>query len=222
MKLSIKSIEAIIAFEVTSEEVYNRRYLNPIWPGGHSGVTVGIGYDLGMNTRETIIKDWTGSVNLNYVALMANLAGFTGEAAKTKLTGLVKNITVPYAAAYNVFVNETLPRYCKAALKAYPGLDELNPDTQGAIVSLVYNRGNAFGVPGHPSWESRREMRELAPLILQKDYFEIAETISKMKRLWAGKGLDGLIVRRSIEASIISNSITDTAMQYDGAVSYNI
>ena len=67
MQLSKKSIDAIIAFEVTSPEYYEKHYQNPTWPGGDSGVTVGIGYDLGQNNRETIIMDWTGNVNLNFV-----------------------------------------------------------------------------------------------------------------------------------------------------------
>lgn len=74
----IKALE----IEVTSEEVYNKKYINPIWPGGDSGVTVGIGYDLGMNNRETIIMDWTGNVNLNSVSILSNLAGITGQKAK--------------------------------------------------------------------------------------------------------------------------------------------
>lgn len=221
MQLSQKSINAIINFEVTDENYYNEHYLHPTWPGGDSGVTVGIGYDLGMNSREQIIRDWTGNVNLNFVALMANLSGITGLNAKAKCTGLVKNITVPYASSYSVFVNNTLPRFCKAALHVYPGLDQLNPDTQGAIVSLVYNRGNAFGVPNKPSWDSRKEMRELVDLIANKDYPGIADAIRRMKRIWEGKGLNGLLERRDTEADIVLHSINDLA-QYDGAVKYNI
>ena len=222
MQLSKKSIDAIIAFEVTSPEYYDKHYQNPTWPGGDSGVTVGIGYDLGQNQRETIVMDWTGNVNLNFVSLMANLSGVTGEAAKLKLTGLVKNIVVPYSSAYNVFVNNTLPRYCKESLRTYPGLDKLNPDTQGAIVSLVYNRGTSFGVPNKPSWDARQEMRELAPLIEAGDYQGIAATITKMCRLWVGKeDMAGLIDRRKEEAKMVLNSLTDTA-QTDGVVNFNI
>ena len=222
MQLSKKSIDAIIAFEVTSPEYYEKHYQNPNWPGGDSGVTVGIGYDLGQNTRETIIMDWTGNVNLNFVSLMANLAGITGEAAKAKIAGLVKGIIVPYSAAYNVFINNTLPRFCKAALHVYPGLDKLNPDTQGAIVSLIYNRGNAFGVEGKPSWDSRAEMRELAPLIEAADYEGIAATIDQMKRLWVGKeDMAGLIDRREVEAKLITDSLTN-ADQLTGAHIFNV
>ena len=208
MNISQKAIDQIIKFEVTSEELYNKRYLHPIWPGGDSGVTVGIGYDLGFNSSETIIRDWTGEVNLNFVSLMADLAGVTGERAKVKCSGLVKNITVPYSAAINVFKEKTLPRYYKMALNTYPGLEELNADTQGAIVSLVYNRGTSFGKEGKPSWESRREMRELKSQIANQEYPEISETIRKMKRLWIDNDkLGGLVGRRELEATLVDDSI---------------
>lgn len=218
MQLSKKSIDQIISFEVTSEEVYNKKYINPIWPGGDSGVTIGIGYDLGMNNRETIIMDWTGNVNLNSVSILSNLAGIIGEKAKQyALLPLVKDVVVPYSSAYNVFVTNTLPRFCKAALKVYPGLDKLNPDTQGAIVSLVYNRGNKL------TGETRTEMAELVDLIAKQDYVGIASAIARMQRVWANKGLDGLLTRRRIESRIVLDSISnDLAAQYLDAHSYSI
>jgi GH24 family phage-related lysozyme (muramidase) len=216
MQLSKKTIDAIIAFEVTSPEYYEKKYQNPTWPGGDSGVTVGIGYDLGQEQRDTIVMDWTGNVNLNYVSVMAALAGITGEAAKAKLTGLVKNIVIPYSAAYNVFVSNTLPRYCKIALRTYPGLDKLNPDTQGAIVSLIYNRGNKL------TGDSRTEMAELVPLIQNADYTGIADAIERMKRVWIGKeGMAGLIERREVEAKIVTDSLTSVD-QMTGAHIYNV
>ena len=216
MQLSKKSIDAIISFEVTSPEYYEKKYQNPTWPGGDSGVTVGIGYDLGQEQRDTIVMDWTGNVNLNYVSLMANLAGITGESAKLKITGLVKGIVIPYSAAYNVFVSNTLPRYCKIALRTYPGLDKLNPDTQGAIVSLIYNRGSKL------TGDSRTEMAELVPLIQNADYSGIADAIERMKRVWIGKeGMAGLIERREVESKIVTDSLKSVD-QMTGAHIYNV
>ena len=216
MQLSKKTIDTIIAFEVTSPEYYEKKYQNPTWPGGDSGVTVGIGYDLGQEQRDTIVMDWTGNVNLNYVSLMANLAGITGESAKLKITGLVKGIVIPYSAAYNVFVSNTLPRYCKIALRTYPGLDKLNPDTQGAIVSLIYNRGSKL------TGDSRTEMAELVPLIQNADYSGIADAIERMKRVWIGKeGMAGLIERREVEAKIVTDSLKSVD-QMTGAHIYNV
>ena len=176
--------------------------LAPSWPGGASGVTFGRGYDLGYNSEEQINRDWSAHVNGNVLAFMVSCAGVKGETAKRRITPQTRVLRITPDAAREVFENRTLPRFIKLARDTYPGFDELNEDTRGAIVSLVFNRGSAFGVEGQPSWESRREMRELAPLVLAKDYEGIAATIKAMGRLWVGKGLDGLIARRHNEAAL--------------------
>jgi GH24 family phage-related lysozyme (muramidase) len=176
--------------------------LSPSWPSGASGVTYGHGYDLGYNSEEQIRRDWLAFVNGNVLAFMISCAGIKGEAAKRKITPQTKILRITPDAAREVFENRTLPRFIKLARDTYPGFDELNEDTRGALVSLVFNRGSAFGVENQPSWESRREMRELAPLVLAKDYEGIATTIKAMSRLWVGKGLDGLIARRHAEAAL--------------------
>ena len=176
--------------------------LAPSWPGGASGVTYGHGYDLGYNSEDQIKRDWSAHVNGNVLAFMVSCAGVKGETAKKRITPQTRVLKITSDAAREVFENRTLPRFIKLAQDTYPGFDELNEDTRGAIVSLVFNRGSSFGVEGQPSWESRREMRELAPLVLAKDYEGIAATIKAMGRLWVGKGLDGLIARRHNEAAL--------------------
>lgn len=176
--------------------------LAPSWPGGASGVTFGRGYDLGYSSEEQIKKDWAAHVNGNVLAFMVSCAGVKGETAKKRITTETKILRITSDAAREVFENRTLPRFIKLARDTYPGFDELNEDTRGAIVSLVFNRGSSFGVEGQPSWDSRREMRALAPLVLAKDYEGIAATIKAMGRLWVGKGLDGLIARRHNEAAL--------------------
>ena len=180
--------------------------LAPSWPGGASGVTFGRGYDLGYNSEEQIKRDWSAHVNGNVLAFMVSCAGVKGETAKKRITPQTRVLKITSDAAREVFENRTLPRFIKLAQDTYPGFDELNEDTRGAIVSLVFNRGSSFGVEGQPSWESRREMRELAPLVLSKDYEGIAATIKAMGRLWVGKGLDGLIARRHAEAALCIDS----------------
>lgn len=60
IKVSRASINKIIEFEVTSREVYTRKYERPIWPEGFSGITIGIGYDLGYVTVKQFMEDWGG------------------------------------------------------------------------------------------------------------------------------------------------------------------
>ena len=180
--------------------------LAPSWPGGASGVTFGRGYDLGYNSEEQIKRDWSAHVNGNVLAFMVSCAGVKGETAKKRITPQTRVLKITSDAAREVFENRTLPRFIKLAQDTYPGFDELNEDTRGALVSLVFNRGSSFGVEGQPSWESRREMRELAPLVLAKDYEGIAAAIKSMSRLWVGKGLDGLIARRHAESALCIDS----------------
>jgi hypothetical protein len=46
-RVSERAIQLIVYFEVTDEATYRRKYQRPVWPGLNSGVTIGIGYDVG-------------------------------------------------------------------------------------------------------------------------------------------------------------------------------
>ena len=50
-------------------------------------------------------------------------------------------------------------------------------------------------------------MRAIKDLIPEKDYAGIASQLRSMKRLWQGKGLDGLITRREAEAKLVESCI---------------
>ena len=220
LTISNNSIEKIIDAEISSEAYYNKFLAAPSWPTGQSGVTVGIGYDLGYNTKSQIRADWQGLVNANILAYMQSVAGLKGLAAKSKTTKLFK---VPLDVARKVFTEKTLPRFISDTLIAYPDANQLTPNAFGALVMLVFNRGNSFGTMGKPSWNSRKEMRELAPLITAKNYPAIAAKIREMKRLWDGlddvnlkrseseQRISALLLRRDVEADLIINTtVADT------------
>lgn len=180
--------------------------LTPDFPGGASGVTYGYGYDLGYNSKDQITKDWSSHVNGNVLAFMLSASGKTGVDAQKMITSATKILRITQEAAEDVFRDSTIPRFQKLALSTYPNLENLPEDVQGAITSLVFNRGASFGVEGQPSWDSRREMRQLKPLIENGDLKGIADTIRSMSRLWVGKGLSGLITRRENEANLIDQA----------------
>lgn len=180
--------------------------LTPDFPGGASGVTYGYGYDLGYNTKDQITKDWSNYVNGNVLSFMLSASGKTGSDAQKMITSATKILRITQEAAEDVFRDSTIPRFQKLALKTYPNLENLPEDVQGAITSLVFNRGTSFGIEGQPSWDSRREMRQLKPLIENGDLKGISDTIREMSRLWVGKGLDGLILRRNNEANLIEQA----------------
>jgi hypothetical protein len=56
------------------------------------------------------------------------------------------------------------------------------------------------------SGSSRREMKEIQPLVEGKDLGGIAEQITSMKRLWDESKLRGLHLRRDKEAQIMAEA----------------
>ena len=199
--VSKKAIDLIIQHEVGGRAYYEKKLQAPIWAGGESGVTIGMGYDLGFNSEKQFMLDWSGVINLNFINALRPTIGIKGIQAKAMLKGEILNVRIPYNTAYEVFVKSSLPRYYAMTKRIYPNMDLLNEDTKGALVSVVYNRGNKL------EGDSRAEMRAIVDLIAKQDYEGIAEQIEKSKRLWEGKGLDGLVTRRESEADLVRDSM---------------
>ena len=198
--ISKKAIELIIQHEIGGRFVYEKKYQKPIWAGGESGLTIGIGYDLGYNKEKDLFSDWA-SLNLNFLNALKRFCGVKGEIVKTMMKGEVLNVIIPYNMAYDVFVKKSIPKYYAMTKKIYPQLDTLNEDTRGALVSMVYNRGAKL------EGDSRKEMKAIVELVAKQDYEGIAEQIEQSKRLWENRGLDGLVIRRESEADLIRESI---------------
>ena len=163
-----------------------------------SGVTIGIGYDLGYCSAAQLRRDWRGRIADADIETLEKLCRLKSEKARAKV-GLasVKRITVPLDAAREVFYAVSLPAYAAKCMKAYPGVERLPADAQSAMLSLVFNRGTAR------SGSRRREMKALTTLIPKADLDGIAGQLISMKRLWAGKGLDGLLARRDRESALV-------------------
>lgn len=204
MNPSKESIEKIIEWEIGDRAYYNKYLSHFTWPGGASGVTVGFGYDLGYYTKEQIIVAWCNKIDGSVLVLMLECAGIKGVMAKSKINDMMQKATIPYDVAMEVFKETILPDEIKKTENTYPGVNELSEDAQGALLSLIYNRGTSF--TDSEGKDNRKEMREIAPLVLEKDYHGIAEKLRSMKRLWKGKGLDGLIRRREGEAKLVEAS----------------
>ena len=201
MVVSKRALNKIVEYEVISEAVYTKRFQKPIFPGGESGATIGIGYDLGYNTKTLIDADWRGKISDAAVELLKTAAGVKGSAAAAIVANL-KTVSIPFVAAREVFYVSTLPRYAKDTRGIYPGIENLPADAQGALLSLVYNRGSSL------SGDKRREMKEIVALVAAKDLNGIAAQITAMKRLWDKNKLGGLHRRRDDEAGLVKNART--------------
>ena len=170
------------------------------WPGGASGITIGVGYDLGFVTPEQFEEDWSPYLSGDEINRLKDVIGLSGDRARQR-AGEFRDIRIKRADAEAVFKQRTLPLYSKRTEDAFPGVDELPPAAQGALVSLVFNRGTAM------DGDRRREMRAIRDAVAQGDLKEIANQFRAMKRLWEGKGLDGLLKRRDAEADLVESAI---------------
>ena len=199
--ISKKSIDFIIQQECGGRAFYDKVLQKPSWPGGDSGITIGIGYDCGYETLTQFTKDWNNNLPIDSFKLLKPVVGVKGEKARDLLKGDILSVRIPFNMAYDVFVKNDVPRYFAMTKKIYPQLEELNEDTQGALVSMVFNRGTSL------AGDSRTEMRAIVYLVAKKDYEGIAEEIEKSKRLWEHRGLDGLVLRREAESDLVRNSV---------------
>ena len=198
--LSKKSLDLILKYEVSSKNYYNKRLRRPTWPAAASGVTIGIGYDLGYNSVSDVKKDWGKHLSKSDLDRLCRVVGRKGSAAKAVVDS-VKDISIPWEDAVAVFENVTVPKFIGYTLKAFPQSEELHPDAFGALVSIVFNRGASM------RGSTRSEMVNIRDLVPDKDYKGIAKEIRSMKRLWANRGLEGLLKRREAEAKLVESCL---------------
>lgn len=202
MRSSRAAVDLIVEFEIGSKATYVKKYQRPEWPGVQSGITVGIGYDLGYNTPSDILRDWKDVLPPNIVKSMQKYAGLTKNNAKAKLSEARQQISVPWDAAMAVFMQTSLPKFEKMALKACPGSELLPAGCFGVLTSICYNRGaGGFNMEG----DRYRELRSMRLHIAAGDYDKCEKDIRDMKRLWPT--VPGLLRRRDAEATLWRNSL---------------
>jgi hypothetical protein len=199
---SEKTLALLLKYEVGGGKPYYDKFLSKFtWPKGQSGPTIAIGIDCAYYTAQELAQIFA-FLPEDQIKLIQKAVGQSGEKGRVYTDVLRKaGITVSWDQAVEIFNKFTWPKYSKLAEKAFPGLTELHPDAYGAIVSVVFNRGTST------SGDSRIEMKNIKDLIPKKDYKGIAKEIKNMKRLWVGKGLDGLLSRRDDEAALISSVV---------------
>jgi GH24 family phage-related lysozyme (muramidase) len=174
------------------------------WPGGQSGITIGIGYDLGYVTRDQFESDWGDVLTKVTRGRLAAVVGLRAVKAKNRAADFA-GLRLKRADAESVFRDKTIPLFVVRAGQAFPGFQTLPLDVQGALVSLVYNRGTSMVDDSKD--DRRREMRAIRDAVAAGDLPKIAAQLRSMKRLWVGKGLDGLIERREAEAQLVESAM---------------
>ena len=195
---STKALALILEYEVGGGKSYYEKYLSkPTWPGGASGMTLGIGVDCGYYSQDELEKLFH-FLPKDQLEIVKGASGKTSQAGKDYTKSVKdKGIVVTWDQALEIFDNLTWPKFARLTEKAFPEADKLCDNAYGALVSLVFNRGSSL------SGDSRKEMRDIRDLVPKKDYKGIAKQLKAMKRLWEGKGLDGLLTRRDAEAKLV-------------------
>jgi GH24 family phage-related lysozyme (muramidase) len=205
-RISERATSLIIASEVSSVSQYTERFHRPTWPGGSSGVTIGIGYDLGFVNIKEFRSDWGGYLGAADFALLASCCEVHAQSARTVLRNVAR-VDIPWAIAKRQYEEQVQPRRIGETESVLRHCDLLSPDSLGALVSLVYNRGAAgFLVPAGKDPAGRfREMRNIRSLMEAKRFADIPMQLLGMRRLWQRTpGGEGLVLRRELEAQLFS------------------
>lgn len=208
-KLSLEACNALVSaeahdlvwsFEVDGQRGYDKKYCHPCWPTLESGVTIGIGYDLGMTKPPEYAADWQQLMSADDFARLRDTVGRTGGAAKASLAN-VHDIVVPWAAAEAVYRAKTVLKYVNLMMGIYPGAGDLHAHCSGALFSLVYNRGAGL------SGDRRIEMRNIADAIRAGKPELVPNEFRRMKRLWPDT--PGLPRRREAEANLFERGLVE-------------
>jgi len=205
--LSKKSLDLILEFEVGGGENYYNKFLkNPTWPGEQSGVTIGVGYDLGYVNKTEFSEDWKDLPKEIFDRLY-KVVGIKGIAAKNLVRGL-KDITIPWDISLKVFNNKTVTKFYNLTKETFPNFDNLPEDAKGGLVSLVFNRGNSLEGDRRREMKLIRDGMKLVSTYDQKALTFIANQIRNMKRIWIGGSIEkGMSRRRDAEAKLIEDSL---------------
>ena len=205
--LSKKSLELILEFEVGGGENYYNKFLkNPAWPEGQSGVTIGVGYDLGYVNKTEFSEDWKDLPKEVFDRLY-KVVGIKGYNAKNLIRGL-RDIVIPWKLSLQVFNNKTVKKFWNLTKDTFPNFDKMPEDAKGGLVSLVFNRGSALEGDRRREMKLIRDGMRITNTFDQKALTFIANQIRNMKRIWAGGSIEkGMNRRRDAEAKLIEQSL---------------
>lgn len=207
LPVSQESVDMIVYYEVGGKTYYVK-YLEkptvPAWRTTSSGVTIGFGFDLGYNSKSQIEKALKGIISDEDIKLLQSVSGMKGKNAYYNGLPKVKHkIRISYDQAEQIFFRDSLPRFASLTKNAFEiSEDRLHPHSNGALVSLVFNRGSAISYS-----DRRKEMAWIKHNIKINKEERVPENIRSMKRLWSYSKLKGLHLRRDAEANMFQKGL---------------
>lgn len=200
--ISSKARALIIESEVSSQAIYEKHLQHTIWPGGKSGVTIGIGYDVGYQDIAHLVAEWTNVIPDAMIEVLKPACGVHGASANSLAKSMAGKVTVPWASAIQIFDHVDMVNWAARVERALPHTGLLSDHSFGALVSLAYNRGAAFDQPG-PRF---REMRAIKTHMVNSRFDAIPAEFRSMKRLWEDQ--PGLQLRREREALLFEEGLS--------------
>jgi hypothetical protein len=201
LTISDDAFNLIVAEEDSNEAYYARHYQHFDWPEGASGPTIGIGYDCGYVTASEARADWTGIADAATIDAIVAACGIKGGAASTFVRAHGASVTITWDQAIAEFRDREVPKWIGRVSASLANLDRLSPDSLGALVSLAYNRGCSFDLPG----ARYAEMRVIRQYMAAQQFAKIPAEFLSMRRLWP-KGGD-LWNRRAHEAALFQKGL---------------
>lgn len=206
--ISENAVQLIIAYEVSNRGHYESALRTPTLPAPPSGLTIGLGYDLGYVHPAWLEEDWpAGTFSPSDLAKLKKVCLKTGAAA-APLKASVSSVSVPWTVAEPQF-RAVLKRYVGETLKHLPLDETVPPDCLGALVSLVYNRGASFDNQRKPTdhLDRFKEMREIKRLVRTGNLEGIPAQFTAMTRLWTTKANRGVARRRLAEGALFAEGL---------------
>lgn len=147
LEISAEASALIAEAETDGRAGYERRWSRPRWPGGPTGVVVGIRYDLGWTRADRLEADWIGEIDPVDLALLGAACGRIpdrdGAASVQRLADALQSVEIPWEAALAVFRRVTARRYATFAAEVFSTPRALHPHALGALTSLLMDYGPA-------------------------------------------------------------------------------
>jgi hypothetical protein len=213
------AIDLVVECEVSSRAYFERALSGYEWPGGASGPTIGIGYDLGYADEKKLQRDWVPVVSdAKQIATMRAALGLKGDKAKAFVAKHKRDVKISWDQATSVFLKRDVPEYVGGLCKAIPKAADLPPDCLGALFSIAYNRGNGGWTMTGLRYKEMRAIREA----VQGDHPEaVPALIRGMKRIWPSNDRSkpdrGLRARRDREADLFEKGLKMPVSQAEPA-----
>jgi GH24 family phage-related lysozyme (muramidase) len=217
--ISLRAYDFVVGWETGGKAFYQKVIKErPVWPEFASGITIGFGYDLGYHTATQFDADWGSRLPAATMTRLKAVIGFKttepGRSAKVKkakqLVAALSDIGVPWDIALKQFDESKMPKLLRDLYGALDNLDRLHPHCRGALLSLVFNRGNGGFTKDGDRYAELRSIRALMTAGRPADIRKIPDELRSMQRIW-GK-TSSLAKRRREEADLFEAGLAESAL----------